>query len=469
MSAPARKARIVCTIGPSSQDPQTLRQLILAGMNVARLNFSHGTHETHSAVYANIRQASLDLGLPVAILMDLCGPKIRLGEMADGVVFHPGDEVEIVSDSVVGTARRVNVTYPGLSKELKPGNRILVDDGKIELMVKSCGDDVIVAQVVFGGPVRSRKGVNLPGSNLSVPALTEKDEADLRFGLKLGVDWVALSFVRREADLETTRAIMRELNMVRPLMAKIEKDEALEELEEIVRSADGIMVARGDLGIEIALEEVPMVQKRAIKLAIKHSRPVVTATQMLESMIVEATPTRAEVTDIANAILDGTDAVMLSAETASGAHPVRVVQVMDRVVRRAEQALNYEEVLSAIAPTGQSGEAVALAACEISEEVQATAILACTFNGTTVRRLSRYRPRAPIIALTPRPEMASQLILSWGVIALHMEEHKTIDELLEKAITTAEAAGLVSKGDGVVCVAGLPIGAPTNFITHRYV
>ena len=461
-----RKARIVCTIGPSSQEPEILRQLIRAGMNVARLNFSHGDHETHTRTYNHLRQAAEEVGMPLAILQDLCGPKIRLGEMAAGTVFRPGELVEVVADPVVGDSRRINVTYHGLAGELQPGNRILIDDGKIELVVRRTTSEVIEAEVVFGGPVRSHKGVNLPGSHLSVPALTEKDEADLRFGLRLGVDWVALSFVRREADLAKARAVMREVGVVRPLMAKIEKIEALDELEEIVRAADGIMVARGDLGVEVAMEEVPLVQKRAIALAIRHSRPVITATQMLESMIVEASPTRAEVTDIANAILDGTDAVMLSAETASGAHPVRVVEVMDRIVRRTEQELKYEKVLTDIAPSCDTGEAMALAACEIAEEVQAGAILACTHNGSTIRRISRYRPRAPILALTARPELARQLILCWGVTALPLEDYATIDEMLDKAKDTARQSGFVRKGDGVVCVAALPIGSPTNFITY---
>jgi pyruvate kinase len=473
-----RKTRIVCTIGPSSDSPEVIRELIEAGMNVARLNFSHGDHETHRRVYENLRTISADMGRQVAILQDLCGPKIRLGEMADGIVWETGQAVRVYPSvpgvvPPLGQQNRVWVTYPTLVAELRQGNRLLIDDGKLELVVLSSSSDEfglhLETTVVFGGLVKSRKGVNLPGATLSTPALTAKDEVDLRFGLELGVDWVALSFVRRAADLDRARLVMDEVGIQKPLMAKIEKDEALIELEDIVEKADGIMVARGDLGIEVALEEVPLVQKRAILLAIKHAKPVVTATQMLESMVVEATPTRAEVTDIANAIFDGSDAVMLSAETASGKHPVRVVQVMDRIIRKAETALPYENVLSVVAPAGQSSEAVALAACEIAEEVGATAILAFTHNGTTVRRLARYRPRAPIIAMTSRPEMSRRLMLTWGVVPLPLEPCATIDGLLETAVERARQKELVHPGDAVVCVAGLPMGSPTNFITYRQV
>lgn len=474
-----RKTRIVCTIGPSSSNPAVLRQLLEAGMNVARLNFSHGDHEGHRKVFNDLKQASEDTQVPVAVLIDLCGPKIRLTDMLEGVVWETGDRVKVYSAHIgqapypTGSKEAVWVTYPGLEKELAVGNRLLIDDGKIELKVLGHESDEqgehLVTTVLFGGMVKSRKGVNLPGSALSIPALTSKDEKDLRFGLELGVDWVALSFVRRAADLTRARQLMSEVGITRPLLAKIEKDEALRELEEIVQSADGIMVARGDLGIEVPIEEVPMVQKRAIQLAIKYSKPVITATQMMESMVVEATPTRAEVTDVANAILDGSDAVMLSAETASGKHPVRVVQTMNRVIRRAEQALPYEKVLTEIAPPGKSSEAVALAACEIAEEVRATAILACTHNGTTVRRLARYRPRAPIVALTSRPEMARRLLLTWGVIALPLPACQTIDELLMAAVATARENEVVSAGDNVVCVAGLPMGSATNTITFRQV
>jgi len=466
-----RKTRIVCTIGPSSQDPATLRALLRAGMNVARLNFSHGNHESHRTTYLALRQAAEELGVNLAILMDLCGPKIRLGEVVPGVELSPGEAFILYSGpsapSRPGDRQGASVTYPDLHRELQPGNRVLLDDGKIELRVETCGDGHVVTRVVHGGPLKSKKGVNLPGAVLSTPALTAKDEVDLRFGLELGVDLVALSFVRRAQDLDRPRVIMDELGIRRPIIAKIEKQEALQRLAEIVEAADGLMVARGDLGIEVALEEVPIVQKEAIRLCRLVTKPVITATQMLETMMVQATPTRAEVTDVANAIFDGTDAVMLSGETASGAFPVQTVQMMDRIARRAEQNLNYESVLLAVAPDGQPSEAVALAACEIAEELSARAIVACTVNGTTVRRVAKYRPRAPILALTPRAELARQLYLSWGVTPIVVEQYQDIDELLEQVQKAALRETFLSPGDSVVVVAGMPLGASTNFIMAR--
>jgi len=422
--------------------------------------------------------------------MDLCGPKIRLGEVAPDCELMPGESFYLYPPQpdgrvAAGNAQGASVTYPGLSEELVVGNRVLIDDGKIELVVEEClpgrfptrrSSDLVeeclpgrlLTRVVHGGALKSKKGVNLPGAILRTPALTDKDEVDLRFGLELGVDLVALSFVRRESDLDRPRQIMDEMGIRRPLIAKIEKTEAVNELEEILNSADGLMVARGDLGIEAPLEEVPIVQKEAIKLALRVAKPVITATQMLETMMTQATPTRAEVTDVANAIFDGTDAVMLSGETASGAFPVQTVQMMDRIARRAERNLDYKSVLLVVAPKGQSGEAVALAACEIAEEVQAKAILACTINGTTVRRIAKYRPRAPILALTPDAAMARQLYLTWGVTPVSVNHYETIDELLKQAEVTAQLQPFLESGDTVVIVAGMPLGAPTNFIMVRH-
>lgn len=467
-----RRTRIVCTIGPSSQSPDNVRALLQAGMNVARLNFSHGTHESHRQVYETLRACSAELKIPLAIMMDLCGPKIRLGEMEEGTVLVDGEEFSLfppAADGKVpaGNASGAGVTYGGLVNEVQPGNRVLIDDGKVALVVEQQLSDRLVTRVVHGGSVKSKKGVNLPAAVLSTPALTAKDEIDLRFGLELGVDLVALSFVRRESDLDRPRQIMQEMGIKRPIIAKIEKPEAITELEEIVHAADGLMVARGDLGIEVALEEVPIVQKHAIQLALRQAKPVITATQMLETMMVSATPTRAEVTDVANAIFDGTDAVMLSGETASGAYPVQTVLMMDRIARRAERDLKYESVLLAVPPKGQTGEAVALAACEIAEELQANAIVACTVNGTTVRRISKYRPRAPILAMTPHPAMARQLLLTWGVTPMGVVHYETIDELLHQVEEVALEQHYLQPGDTVVIVAGMPLGAPTNFVMVR--
>lgn len=467
-----RKTRIVCTIGPASNQSETLKALLHAGMNVARLNFSHGTHETHRQTYEALRAAADELGVCLAILQDLCGPKIRLGEVEPDTHIAPGESFELYpvlpgEAPRVGNCRGAGVTYPTLAQELVPGLRVLIDDGKIELIVEQCLADRVVTRVVHGGPVKSKKGVNLPGAVLTTPALTAKDEDDLRFGLQLGVDLVALSFVRKATDLDRAREIMQEVGIKRPLIAKIEKQEALNELEDILNSADGLMVARGDLGIEVALEEVPIVQKHAIRLCQRQAKPVITATQMLETMMSSATPTRAEVTDVANAIFDGTDAVMLSGETASGAFPVQTVQMMDRIARRAEQDLNYKSVLTEVAPQGITGEAVALAACEIAEEVQAKAVLGATVNGTTIRRIAKYRPRSPILALTPDPAMSRQLTLSWGVLPLGVSKYETTDELLERAEEAASRLPWLQAGDRVVIVAGIPLGAPTNLITVR--
>ncbi len=469
-----RKTRIVATIGPASSAPETLRALIRAGMNVARLNFSHGNHDSHRQTYLDLREAAQEVGAPLAILMDLCGPKIRLGEMEEGVHLVPGQSFELVpplpdGSKPVGNAQRACVTYSGLAEELVAGNRVLLDDGKMELVVERCEAGRVITRVVHGGHLKSKKGVNLPGAVLSTPALTAKDEEDLRFGLQLGVDLVALSFVRREADFDRPREIMAEVGIRRPIIAKIEKQEALDELEEIVHASDGLMVARGDLGIEVALEEVPLVQKQAIRLALKAYKPVITATQMLETMMTSATPTRAEVTDVANAIFDGTDAVMLSGETASGAFPVQTVQMMDRIARRAERDLKYESVLLEVAPKGQAGEAVALAACEIAEELQAKAIVACTINGSTVRRLAKYRPRAPILALTPDEALARQLFLSWGVTPLTVTRYQNTDQLFEQVDLQVARMPFLEAGDTIVVVAGMPLGAPTNLITVRTV
>ncbi|MBT9587691.1 pyruvate kinase [bacterium] len=471
---PHRKTRIVCTIGPASQSPEVMQALLRAGMNVARLNFSHGDHESHRRTYLDLRAASTAVNLPLAILMDLCGPKIRLGEMEEGVRLIAGSPFILYPPDpdgarIVGNQEGACVTYAGLAHELRAGNKVLLDDGKLELVVTECRSNQVITRVLQGGILKSKKGVNLPGAVLSTPALTAKDEADLRFGLDLGVDMVALSFVRRESDLDRPRQIMSELGIRRPLIAKIEKPEALAELSEIIQSSDGIMVARGDLGIEVPIEEVPIVQKECIRLARKAARPVITATQMLETMVTQANPTRAEVTDVANAIFDGTDAVMLSGETASGAFPIETVMMMDRIAARAERNLRYEDVHLESASLGQHGEVLALAACEIAEELQAKAIVACTVNGTTVRRIAKYRPRAPILALTQDPTLSRQLLLNWGVTPVGVSHYQDIDELLHQAELVAAGQPFIEAGDTIVVVAGMPLGVPTNFVTVRQV
>ncbi len=461
-----RKTRIVATIGPASESPEVIEQMLEAGVNVARLNFSHSTQANHAKVFKRLRQVSDKLGRHIGILQDLCGPKIRLGEMKPETYFEVGQTVEFTHDEVVGDARRAQISYEGLHNEVKKGDRILLDDGNLELHVETVRNESVFARVVAGGLVKSRKGVNLPGVDLSVPALTEKDEGDLRFGLTLGVDMVALSFVRKARDLDRVRQIMVEEGRQVPLIAKIEKGEALWQLQAIVEKADAVMIARGDLGVEVPLEQVPLIQKDLIDLCLEKARPVITATQMLESMMESPRPTRAEVNDVANAILDGTDAVMLSGETAAGKYPVKAVEIMASIAHTTEKNLDWESIYHKKAPRGQSVGAVALAACEIAEEVQARAILACSKSGRTVQAISRFRPRAPILGITSNPETARQFSVSWGVTPALVRGYHDTDELIERALEEAEKQG-VSTGERVVIAAGVPLGNPTNMVTVR--
>lgn len=462
-----RKSKIVATIGPASDSEEVLEELILNGLNVARLNFSHADHETHERTFELIRNLAEKHKRQVAVLQDLCGPKIRLGEMADGVRVEEGQEFRFVPDDIVGDATRANITYDGLYKEVKKGDRIRINDGIVGMVVLRVEGDEIVCKVTDPGKLKSRKGVNLPGVELSVPALTEKDADDLRFGLKLGVDYVALSFVRKVEDLQRARDVMDEAGRRRPLIVKVEKGEVLDNLDEIVKSADGIMVARGDLGVEVPLEDVPLIQKQLIERCMYFGRPVITATQMLESMVQYARPTRAEVNDVANAILDGTDAVMLSAETAAGAHPVRALKVMARIASRTERALDYLEIHQKIPIKGQSVEAVTLAACEIAEEVGARAILACSKTGRTVRAISRYRPRARILGVTADPKQARLFALSWGVTPVLVDLYRDTDELVHFAMRAALKCEGIESGDKVIIVAGVPLGSRTNMVMVR--
>ncbi len=461
-----RKTRIVCTIGPASADETTLTSLMKAGMNVARLNFSHGNHTGHRRTYELLRKVAQELGKPLGILADLCGPKIRLGEMQADCEVQAGQRFAFLTKSLEGDSHQAHISYPNLPNEIEVGQRILVDDGKIEFRVVDVREGKVVTEALNSGALLSRKGVNLPGVNLSVPSLTDKDRDDLQFVLDLGVDFVALSFVRKPEDLVETRELMKEFGRKVPLIAKIEKREALDNLAAVIQESDGIMIARGDLGVELPLEDVPLIQKRIIDRCKAVARPVITATQMLESMTEMYRPTRAEVNDVANAILDGTDAVMLSAETASGRFPEESVKVMHRVALKAESGLDYREVHTHRPPRGDAPEAVALAACEISEEVSAKAILACTKTGRTVRALSRYRPRAPILGIASDARVLAGFTLNWGVTPLPIEEYQSTDELVHQAMTAALNTGL-RPGDRVVIVAGTPLGHRTNTVVVR--
>lgn len=462
-----RKARIVGTIGPASSDEKTLRELILAGLNVARLNFSHGDHGSHRTVYDRVRKVAKETGRRVGILADLCGPKIRLGTVKPGSAVLAGQTFVFQTTHIEGDNDRAYITYANLPSEIQVGQRLLVDDGKLEFQVIEIRSGEVITEALNSGLLLSKKGVNLPGVALSVPSLTEKDKDDLAFALELGVDFVALSFVRRPEDVVEARDEMERLGRVVPIVSKIEKTEALDHLAAVIRESDAIMIARGDLGVEAPLEDVPLIQKRIIDKCKAAARPVITATQMLESMTEHYRPTRAEVNDVANAILDGSDAVMLSAETASGKFPVEAVKVMSRIALKAETGINYRDIHTVVPPRGKAAEALALAACEIAEEVQAKAILACTRSGRTVRSLSAFRPRAPILGIASEEGVLHGFSLNWGVIPLGIQEYHTTDELVSHSMLATIESGLFRPGDRVVIVAGTPLGHRTNTVIVR--
>ncbi len=463
------RTKIVCTIGPASRSPEKLEHLIAAGMNVARLNFSHGSHEEHEEVIVRLREIAARLGRPLAILQDLAGPKIRIGEIATGTVhLQAGVRFILTTEAVPGDEHRVSITYSALPRDVRPGDTLLLNDGALELRVEETREDEIICRVVVGGPLSSHKGINVPTRSLRVPSITEKDRDDLAFGLERGVDYVALSFVRSSADVLQARRLMAERGRIVPLIAKIEKHEALAHIDEIIEVVDGIMVARGDLGVETPLEKVPLVQKMLIHKCNRAGKPVITATQMLRSMVNNPRPTRAEVTDVANAILDGTDAVMLSEETAVGKYPVEAVQMMVRIAEDAESGFPFSAWASRLEPGEPVSlpEAVSRAACALAENIRARSIITFTQSGSTARLVAKYRPRPPILAPTPLEETYRRLALIWGVIPMLSETTQTTDEMMEKAFAAARRAGLVKRGDTVVITAGVPLGIPgtTNLI-----
>ncbi len=461
-----RRAKIIATIGPASQEESTLEQMILAGMDVARLNFSHGEHATHAAWAARLRALARRLGRPLAILQDLQGPKIRVGRLPQPLTLTAGQQVWLYPqekgipeslDSLVS----IPVDFPELFAAARPRDRILLDDGRLELRVESLAEDGLRAQVVTGGILSSHKGINLPGVPLDIPAFTEKDALDLAFGLSLEVEAVAVSFVRRAEDvLQVRQAIATHAPAHRPLViAKLERPEALEHLDAILEAADGVMVARGDLGVEMSPEDVPGVQKRIVRAANCKGKLVITATQMLESMIHNPLPTRAEASDVANAIFDGTDAVMLSGETAVGKYPLQALQMMDRIVRQAEA--NFLE-------WGRKGQwevdrwddalAVTRAACDLAEDRDVTAVAVFTRGGRSAWLMARARPRVPILAFTSEDFVYRQLALAWGVEAHMVPFVKTVDEMVGCIETALRASGRVQAGQQVVLVCGYPVG-----------
>ena len=469
-----RRTKIVCTIGPATRSPETLRQLIESGMNVARLNFSHGKHEQHAEVIAHVRRLSQEMGIPIALLQDLSGPKVRVGDIAgDGVLLKPGAEITLTLGEAPGDEHQINLPVPEIFEAVRVGTHLMLDDGLIELRIKSKRTDALVCEVVVGGLLTSHKGVNVPGVSLPIAAVTDKDLEDLRFGIAQKVDYVAASFVRSASDIAVLRGVCEAARAKIPIIAKIEKHEAIRNIDSIMEAVDGIMVARGDLGVEVPIDEVPVIQKMLIHKANRAGKPVITATQMLDSMIRNPRPTRAEVTDVANAIFDGTDAVMLSGETAVGAYPFEAVRMMAKVAVHTESSLDYGKILDEKMrfDTGQSiTGAIGQATCDIAHDLDCRAILAASATGRTARVISRYRPRAPILCATNRPETYHRMALIWGVQPMIVEIAGDSDSLMQATIDAAEKSGLVKEDDVVVLTGGVPVGRPgsTNFIKiHR--
>jgi pyruvate kinase len=460
-----RRAKIVCTLGPATAG--RLIEFVEAGMDVARLNLSHGSHADHERAYTEVRRASDETGRAVGILVDLQGPKIRLGSFATGrALLADGAEFTVTTQDVPGDATICSTTYTNLPSDVGPGDVVLVDDGKVQLRVVETTEDRVVTRVEVGGEVSDHKGLNLPGVPLSVPPLSEKDEIDLRWALKLRADMVALSFVRSAKDAEAVHEVMDEVGIRLPVIAKIEKPQAVDNLDEIVRTFDGIMVARGDLGVELPLEEVPLVQKRAVELARRQAKPVIVATQVLESMITLPRPTRAEASDCANAVLDGADAIMLSGETSVGRYPLEAVRTMARIIETTE-----EHGLERIAPLGSRpstrGGAITLAAVTVGDLLGVRYLVAFTQSGDSARRMARLRSRIPLLAFTPEASVRSQLALSWGVETFLTEYVAHTDDMVMQVDEALLSIGRCQPGELVVIAAGSPPGIPGSLNAMR--
>jgi pyruvate kinase len=466
MAAPRpRRTKIVATIGPASSSPECLHELVEAGMNAARLNFSHGTHEEHAERARLVRVVQEERGEPLALIADLQGPKLRIGELPHPIMLARGDDV-IVSGDGADRDGSLPVSPAVIGDVLEPGNEVLIDDGLVRLRVDSVERGRARCKVVVGGLVSAHKGVNLPGVAIPIPSLTQKDLADLGFALELGVDFIALSFVRSAADVRDLRRLIEQAGSHARVIAKIEKAEAVEALDEIVAESDSVMVARGDLGVEIGPASVPLLQKRIIIRALESGKPVITATQMLESMIQHADPTRAEASDVANAILDGSSALMLSGETAVGAYPVEAVAYMDQIACAVEPSLGYRHQLPEASEEPTVGQAMSNAACDLAEVLGAKALLVPTFSGRTASAVARLRPRRPIIALTHHQYAAQQMALEWGVTPLLIAEAANVDDLWNHSLEAARSCGFVESGDRVVITAGTSVNVPgsTNVI-----
>lgn len=460
-----RKTKIVCTLGPACSDEATLEKMFANGMNVARLNFSHGSHDEHKKRIDLFRRVRDRLQVPAAVMLDTKGPEIRLGTFADGsAVLKNGDPFVLTSEPVPGTAERASVTYAGLPSQLKPGDRVLIDDGRLLLRVEQSGGTEVRCTVLSGGPVSDHKGINIPEVHIDMPYLSGQDQSDIRFGIEQSVDFIAASFVRCEEDIVTLRKFVdyyggRDIKII----AKIENIEGIKNFDVILKHADGIMVARGDMGVEVEYERLPGLQKKFIRKCYQAGKMVITATQMLESMIQNPTPTRAEITDVANAVFDGTSAVMLSGETAMGKYPARAVQVMARIAEQAEHDAFEMDIYKGIRydmDTADTTNAICDATCTTARDIRAKAIIAVTKSGYTARRMSKFRPVEPIVATTPVVKTYHQLTLSWGVYPVLSLNQNDPDELFLHAIDCAKQIDLVSEGDRVVITAGIPLNIP---------
>lgn len=464
-----RKTKIICTIGPSSESEERLRELMLAGMNVARFNFSHGTHEEHKKKFDRVIKVSSELGVQVATMLDTKGPEIRLKDIEGGrAELVSGQKFILTTEDIVGNSEKVSITYKNLKDDITTGTTILIDDGLIEMVVDGIEETDIICTVVNGGPISNHKGVNVPGAVLSMPYISEVDRSDIMFGCDMGFDFLAASFVRCKEDILEVRKILDAHNSHMKIIAKIENMQGIHNLEDILTVSDGIMVARGDMGVEIPMEEVPVMQKRMIKMAEAQGKHVITATQMLESMIKNPRPTRAETTDIANAIYDGTTAIMLSGESAAGQYPVEAVKTMARIAERTEQDIDYNgrmkrrENIDGFDVT----TAISHATCTTAMDLKVAAIVTVTISGFTAGMIARYKPNCPIIACSVSPRICRQLSLSWGVTPVWIARESKADDLFEEAVRAVEEAGYIKKGDKVVLTAGVPLGVSgkTNMI-----
>lgn len=458
-----RKTKIICTIGPASESEEKLRELMLTGMNVARFNFSHGSHKEQLVKYNRVLKVRKELGLPVATLLDTKGPEIRLRDFEGGKVeLVSGQQFVLTTEEIMGTAERATISYKNLKNDINVGKTILIDDGLIEMTVEEIKGEDIVCKVINGGFVSNHKGVNVPGAILSMPYISEVDLADIVFGVEHGFDFIAASFVRTREDIQEVRKIVEDRGSKIKIIAKIENMQGIQNLEEIITAADGIMVARGDMGVEIPLEEVPILQKKMIKMAVAQGKHVITATQMLESMIKNPRPTRAEATDIANAIYDGTTAIMLSGESAAGLYPVEAVKTMSRIAERAEQDIDYRGRMQRVKEDRQETPdittAISYATCSVASDLNAAAIITVTMSGFTANMIARYKPGCQIIGCTLDEKVYRQLNLLWGVKPVMIQKERTTDALFEEAVFKAKQAGLVKTGDTVVITAGVPLG-----------